>query len=278
MRELDLASDFPLPDMDRGVCARDTMHAGDDRHYVSVGLSALQAIEAALDGSVPSSILDLPSGFGRVTRTLRARFPQAAITACDLDAEGVRFCAERLGVRAAVSVPDFRDLRLGDTYDLIWVGSLITHLPAHTIGHFLAAMRRHMTQRSTLIISSHGPHILSDFRERGNYGLSPERAGALIADFERTGFGYGDYGSGERQDAIYGVSLTNESYGISVASEAWLRAALARCGLLAHAYSPRAWDDHHDLVVARLMPQRRRALSRAIDWLRSRRPPRSRPS
>lgn len=253
------------------------MHAGDDRHYASVGLSALRIIEEALGGAEPRGILDLPSGHGRVTRVLRARFPQAVITACDLDAEGAHFCAARLGVRAAVSVRNFRKLRLGETYDLIWVGSLITHLPARQIREFLVAMTRHMTQRSTLFVSSHGPSTIPKLRERGHYGLFEEQAAALITEYERTGFGYGSYGSGEQQLQNYGVSLTNESYGISVASDAWLRETLAGCGLRVQAYRARAWDDHHDVVVARLLPQPRRILSRTAQWLHSRRPRRSRP-
>ncbi|MGG5887557.1 methyltransferase [Falsiroseomonas sp. HC035] len=48
-------------------------------------------MERALGEAEPQKILDLPCGFGRVTRVLRVRFPHASITACDLDREGVEF-------------------------------------------------------------------------------------------------------------------------------------------------------------------------------------------
>lgn len=248
MHQLLLPPDFPLPLMDRAVAERDTMYLDSDPHYLSVGLSALHIIEEALNGTEPRSILDLPSGFGRVTRVLRARFPQAAITASDLDSQGMEFCAARLGARAAISVRDFRELQLGATYDLIWVGSLITHLPAGQIREFFAAIARHMMPLSTLVVSSHGPSIIPRLREKG-YGLVPEAAVALLEEYERTGFGYRDYGSGGEE---YGVALSNENYGISLTNEAWLRQTLSGCGLRVEAYHARVWDDHHDIVVARL--------------------------
>ncbi len=247
MHQLLLPPGFPLPLMDQAIAERDTMYRDEDAHYLSVGLSALRIIEEALEGAEPRSVLDLPSGFGRVTRVLRARFPQAAITACDLDSDGVAFCAAQFGVRAADSVRDFNQLLLGETYDLIWVGSLITHLPPRQTREFLAAMARHMTPLSTLVVSSHGPSIIPRLRETG-YGLAPEAAAALIEEYERTGFGYRDYGGGEE----YGVALSNENYGISLTNEAWLREALSGAGLRVETYRAQAWDDHHDVVTARL--------------------------
>lgn len=207
MHQLLLPPDFPLPLMDRAVSEHDTMYLDSDAHYVSVGLSALRIIEAALDGTEPRSILDLPSGFGRVTRVLRARFPRAIITACDLDPESVEFCAARFGARAALSVPDFNQLQLGESYDLIWVGSLITHLPPQQTRQFFAAMGRHMTARSVLVVSSHGPSTIPRLREQG-YGLRSEAAIELVAEYEQTGFGYRDYIC---DDSVYGVSLSNEN-------------------------------------------------------------------
>jgi SAM-dependent methyltransferase len=234
--------------MDRAVADRDTMYLDGDAHYLSVGLSALAIIDAALGGAEPRNILDLPSGFGRVTRVLRARFPRAAITASDLDPAAINFCAARFGACAALSVRDFTRLRLRERYDLIWVGSLITHLPPPQTRAFFAAMARHMTPRSTLIVSSHGPSTVPRLRQQG-YGFTTKVAGDLIAEFERTGFGYRDYAGSEREIQ---ASLTNENYGISVIDPSWLRESLPGCGLRMDAYHEQRWDDHHDIVVARL--------------------------
>lgn len=264
---------MPLPEVDLVVADRDTMYLDSDAHYLSVGLSALGIIERALGGVEPLSILDLPSGYGRVTRFLRARYPRAAITASDLDRDGADFCAGRFAAQAASSVCDFRTLRLNGTYDLIWVGSLITHLPALQISQFFGAMARHMSPRSALVVSSHGPGIIPRLREVG-YGLQPAAASTLIQEYERTGFGYQDYGGGGEE---YGVTLSNDHYGISLTDEVWLRGTLAGCGLRLDDYSTGAWDDHQDVVVARLRdaPRPSRSagsgfLSRLLRGLRNR--------
>ena len=234
------------PGLDLTVSKTDTMMSNDP-HYLSVGESALAIIERALGGMEPASILDLPCGFGRVTRVLRARFPQASITVSDLDRPGVDFSAYRFGARGVYSVQDFRELDLGETYDLIWVGSLMTHLPAETTKHLLAMLARSLTPRGLAFITLQGPSIIPRLREIG-YGLPRASAEKVIEEFERTGFGYCDYVGGED---VYGVSLTNDHYGISLTDQPWVQAALAECGLQMHAYEVRAWDDHHDVAIAR---------------------------
>ena len=48
------------------------------------------------------------------------------------------------------------------------------------------------------------------------------------------------------------MSLTNDNYGISLADEAWMGAALEECGLRLCAYEVQAWDGHHDIAAARI--------------------------
>ena len=73
-------------------------------------------------------ILDLPCGHGRVLRWLRAHYHYAKITACDLDKDGVDFCVTQFGALPFYSEPDLRQLPFTAQFDLIWVGSLVTHL------------------------------------------------------------------------------------------------------------------------------------------------------
>ena len=165
----------------------------------------------------------------------------------DLDRPGVDFAAALLAARPAYSLRDFRELDLGERFDLVWVGSLITHLPAEQTKHLLAALGRHLTPSGTMLVTVHGTSIVPRLRETG-YGLPSGAAEQVIEEFGRTGFGYRDYVGGKD---LYGVSLSNENYGISLTGEPWMRAALADCGLELHRYEERSWDDHHDVVVAR---------------------------
>lgn len=241
MPSLILPTPFRFPDLVREVAEADSMYDGRDGHYISVGLSALRAIEEALSDAPapPQRILDLPCGHGRVTRVLRARFPEAALTVCDIDRSGVDFVASRFGARGVYSAEDFRALDLGELYDFIWVGSLLTHLPEHQTRRFLDCMARHMAPRSTLVVSSHGERVEARLRS-WNYGLAPEAVSGLLEDHARTGYGYRDYPGGQ------------ESYGISLISREWLASTLSEGPLRLHRYSEAAWDDHQDVLVLRL--------------------------
>jgi SAM-dependent methyltransferase/ectoine hydroxylase-related dioxygenase (phytanoyl-CoA dioxygenase family) len=240
MRELTLPPHFPLPGMITEVAGGDRMYDGSDERYAAVGESALRIIEAALRGApVPRRILDLPSGYGRITRVLRARFPDAAITVCDIDAAGVGFCAARFGARGICSVDDFRLLDLEGTYDLIWVGSLITHLPEQQTRRFLDCMVRHMSQASTLVISSHGDLIAQRMRSGVSYGLRFRTITALLEEYGRTGYGYSDYPG-------------RQEYGISVISRQWFEKVLDGSPLQLNEFCAAAWDNHQDVLVLRL--------------------------
>lgn len=94
-----------LARVDARIAPRDGMYVGNAAHYFSVGLSATRSIDAALP-SAPGRILDMPCGHGRVLRFLRARFPDESVVACDLDSDGVAFCAERFRAEPVVSSPD----------------------------------------------------------------------------------------------------------------------------------------------------------------------------
>src|SRR5215213_5354993 len=78
------------------VSPDDDMYIGHgDEHYFGVGEKALANILAALNTTNVDlrvkKILDLPSGYGRVLRWLKASFPEAEITACDTNNKAVNF-------------------------------------------------------------------------------------------------------------------------------------------------------------------------------------------
>lgn len=254
MSKLTLPAGFPYPDLGTEVAEGDTMFEGDSAHYLSVGLSALQVIDTAMIGApAPRRILDLPCGFGRVTRMLRARYPSASITVCDLDRPGVDFTAARFDARGVYSRQDFRDLDLGGTFDLIWVGSLLTHLPEHQTRQFLDFAVRHMETASRLVVTLHGEHVAERLRQ-STYGLTVPAARGLLAQFHMEGYGFRGYSG-------------NPLYGISLSSRAWFEQALRGSPLVLQSHSEQAWDRHQDaLVLRRSAPGSRweRALDRLI--------------
>src|SRR4029077_21087861 len=63
--------------------------------YFEVGADAIRLIVGELVcglREIPRTILDFPCGAGRVTRHLRAFFPQSRVFACDLYEQHINFC------------------------------------------------------------------------------------------------------------------------------------------------------------------------------------------
>lgn len=234
-RHLSIPPGFALPNMVTEVAAGDTMFDGRFDHYLAVGSSALACVEAALGHAVPRVILDLPCGYGRVTRMLRARFPDAVIVASDLDRVGVDWVAARFGAVPAYSVPDLGQLSLDRQFDLVWVGSLFTHISEGQALALLGVLARHLIRRGVIVASSHGPTIIGELSDAG-YRLEPRDAVGVLDDYSEHCYGHRAYGgAGE-----YGISLTDRN---------WWATAAASCGLRLQAYRPQAWDSHQDIVV-----------------------------
>src|SRR4029453_405200 len=135
--------------VNRHISPADQMLSGalDREHYFDCGRSALECInKALLIASIPPKrikrILDLPCGHGRVLRHLKAAFPEAEIAACDLLRDGVDFCSSTFGATAIYSCDEPEAIPLKpESFDLIWVGSLFTHLDAPLWSRFLAVLR-----------------------------------------------------------------------------------------------------------------------------------------
>jgi SAM-dependent methyltransferase len=221
------------------------MFAGNREHYFSVGRSALRAVGLALlaaDRPEPRRILDLPSGHGRVLRMLRAAWPAAEITACDLDHDGVETPVP--SVVDADSIP----LESG-RFDLVWCGSLLTHVDAPRWDDFLRLFRRVLAPGGVLVFTSHGRRPVQRMRRaiatpvdapEAMYGLPREVVSRLLARHERDGFAYADY-PGHR------------GYGISIAALPWVTARVQRqadlriVGCIEH-----GWDEHQDVLACAL--------------------------
>jgi trans-aconitate methyltransferase len=221
------------------------MYGSGGPQYWRVGLSGLRCVEQALAlaGSPPvRRLLDLPCGHGRVLRWLAVRFPDASITACDLDRDGVDFCARRLGAHPAYSAEDLGSLRLDGRFDLIWCGSLVTHLDGDRVLALLETLRRHLAPAGVLVLTSHGERAAQGMRSaQMDYLLDAGRLARLLGDYEATGLGYVDY-----PDA--------DAYGVSLTSPGWLRAQASTVGGLREVWFAAAgWDDHQDVLAFRAL-------------------------
>lgn len=249
VRRLTLPEKYPYKSVVDIVSANDTMLSeGDSAHYLQVGLSALQNISQALEacgGFAPDSVLDMPCGHGRVTRALKAAFPKSELYVCDIDRDGVEFCARAFGAHRLFSKPDFNAMNFGRTFDLIWVGSLITHLPEDVTEAFVRFVLKHLSPRGVAVVSSHGAYvagrIVASLAQGGEaYGVANAEGWDIVKDYFRSGFGYADYPN---------IDLSVQHYGVSLASRRWIIEAVERCGGSVVFYQDHAWDCHHDIVA-----------------------------
>ncbi|MBI2812818.1 MAG: class I SAM-dependent methyltransferase [Opitutae bacterium] len=199
------------------ISVNDGMFLGNRDHYFDVGEKALHCIERALrEGRrLPDTIkriLDLPCGHGRVLRFIKKAFPHAHLTACDLNADGVAFCAEAFGAEPIVSLKDAAAIPLPAGFDLIWCGSLLTHLSSDQGVAFLRLFQRALAPGGILVFTLHG-RSYEETLVSGTEptGLTKELEASLLSQYRESGFGYVDYPG----QPGYGYSLAHPSYVVS---------------------------------------------------------------
>jgi SAM-dependent methyltransferase len=226
------------------VDRNDMMYEGHATGYFSSGYSALfcvrQALESTGKASV-SSILDFGCGHGRVLRSLAAQFPDATLTAMDVNRRGVAFCAKKFGAKPIYSNTDFSNVVFHEKFDLIWVGSLFTHLYAERWPIALELLRSVLTEDGLLIFSTHGRDAERRLRDRQVllFNLELERIEKALESYDKFGFGYSDY----RRCPGYGVSLS---------SPQWVTQQLNKVALELQLLQEKGWDDFQDVWAVRL--------------------------
>ena len=168
----------------------DFMIAGDSPELASVyNRIGSGAVDLCMDGltlvnrSVKSvrSILDFGCGYGRVSRAMVQRFRPGIIDVFDVDSQAPIFCAHEFGVRPLVFKKewDWNSVNFR-SYDLIWVGSVFTHLSEPFARETLSLLYRILKKDGMLVFTAHGEGTFQRTRD-GFYG---EYYQALADDIE----------------------------------------------------------------------------------------------
>jgi 2-polyprenyl-3-methyl-5-hydroxy-6-metoxy-1,4-benzoquinol methylase len=216
----------------------DLMYWDNAWHYLSAGASALNVIKGTQSIAAIADfarILDFGSGAGRVSRWLRAAYPAATLTVAEVRAGDLQFCAESFGAETWNPGTDFDAMQAPGVYDLIWVGSVITHLSETNTTTMLRRLTEWLAVGGVAIASFHGRSAYS-WRTTANY-ITADALPEIERSYEARGYGYNDYPG-------------QSDLGISFCSASWMTSAVERmpgCRLVT--LGEAAWDQHHDVVA-----------------------------
>jgi len=220
----------------------DSFYNSSKGHYISVGLSALENIERALRLSGLSlqdikSCLDFPCGYGRITRFLRAELPEwAVLDVCDIVPEAVDFCRKEFGSTPILSQEDISKVILPRRYDLIWIGSLLTHLDKKGFSDALTLAASSLVEHGILVFTTHGCYSLEIL---DSYGIPDMDRNDVEKQLQGSGFYYSPYPG----ESNYGISLNTEDY---------VRSLIEKdlpTKLMPLFFERRGWDSHQDVFA-----------------------------
>ena len=217
------------------------------RHYFGVGRSAILIITAALTAKMsygggdtsPEFILDFGAGYGRVARFLRVAFAGARVEVTDHNVEGLDWCVERLGCFEMPSpIPEGR-------YDLIWVGSVFTHLPPAVITELLDKLVTALRPFGVLVFTTGGrlgaANLSGYLQDKSNpkytnYNMSDDAVATILRTLESNAFGYADYHN-------------RKGYGSALIKPEWIFSKMMREDLIRLTFQEMAWDTHQDVYA-----------------------------
>jgi len=237
-----VANQYDETTINKTISPNETMN---NEWYFGVGKSAIDNIIVALMASRLQSVnkvLDIPCGHGRVLRHLVKLFPEAKFHACDLDQDGVDFCASTFNAKPIYSQEELTNVDFDSKYDIIWVGSLFTHTSREVTKRWTAHLAKFLNPQGIVIATVHGrwcqhvhnvaPYIAENSWEE------------IIKDYNTKSHGYRDYLKEESHSFISG------SYGISLAKPHITIQDLEDIpGIRIYSYMERGWSDHQDVVV-----------------------------
>lgn len=195
------------------IYPKDGQYNGNLDFYLRAGQTAIDSIQKAMklankDISTVKNILDFPSGGGRILRHLKVNFPNSSITACDIEKDAVNFCHKWFNAKPMYSQKEFEKIIFKEKYDLIWCGSLFTHLKRTNWISLLNMFSRILKNQGLLVFTVHGRNIVQNFiKEHRTYGLDEKQIQELLIQYKTEGFGYVDYTDSED----YGMSLSSPS-------------------------------------------------------------------
>jgi SAM-dependent methyltransferase len=240
--------DVLLPDeraltVSEEISPNDRMYVANPEVYAQAGFSALRCIRLAMAAAgmeYPRYILDLPCGHGRVMRVLHAAFPYTQLTGCDILPDAVDFCERTFGAHPVIGKEEPAEIAVGGPFDVIWSGSLLTHVDECSWQAFLELFESALAPGGVVVFTAHGRIAVEErLRPRRNpFGMNDRQIEAALSDYEERGFAY----SAHLSEVERGGEHHPSSYGHTFASPSWVSEQITkRPGLRMLLYMEGGW-------------------------------------
>ncbi len=245
VREVLRAAAIPQASVDLRIDADDEMllhgwaETGDRDSALAAYFASGIEIASALDQVVLGlfggyhrlgRVLDFGSGYGRVARFLAPRL-SSRLWVSDLLPGALAALEKRLDARPLPSTNEPHDLRCRERFDLIYVGSLFTHLPDRTFGQWLDRLAGLLTPAGVLVFTVHDHSLRPPHLEMPAAGLCFEAA------------------SESR-------SIDHDQYGSAWVTEDYVQRQVAALGGFAVRQIARGLCHYQDLVLLTAVPGR----------------------
>lgn len=191
-----------------------------------------------------SDILDMASGHGRVLRWLKYFYPKARLTTCDLQKSARDFCENEFNSQPIKNHEELLHEDFQNRFDLIWVGSLFTHLDLGEWRSVLHSLNSSLKIGGVLAFTTHGDLVARRLQSRDSYGLKEEDRIAILKDYEANQFAFRRYPKEtitNIDEANYGISISNPAFVLNFMSESFDMRILF--------VGEMAWANHQDLYI-----------------------------
>lgn len=191
------------------------------------------------------TVLDYGSGFGRLTRYFVALYGADNVIACDTSKRAVDFVTATLGCIGVRAEPPFDRIEFPKKADLIFAGSLFTHIPLSGWREVLNLFDQSLSRNGHIVMTTAGEHVVRDLQGGGRrFGIDEAEVTALVSTFEQEGYAFAGYPgdadlTGRRKQA-----------GRCVSSNAWVSRFIEReTPFRVKAFFERGWSNRQDIYV-----------------------------
>jgi SAM-dependent methyltransferase len=215
----------------RKIHALDTMfEIGKAEEYFKIGRRAYEICAPLIsDKGKDIRVLDFPSGYGRVLRYFRNEHPAAVIFACELDSRMLDFVSNQFDAIPIQSKDNF-DIELPGNLDLIFMGSLLTHLSEHQWEKIFNLIEPCIKVGGHIVFTTHGRlHFKMASEGHAIFGDLIDVV-QLFHDAKFSGFAYAPY------------DFSWPSFGLSLSSPDWIMKKITKWpNLKVHSFSEASW-------------------------------------